>query len=170
MLNTATFVPKGFTEGRHKMVSEALGQRIDRLGREVAPQRVLAVAAAAADSDDLERFFAQHMTWRAWRKAPGIYEITVLPDDLRELTSRPEMFRKLDLGGRLYGALVGDPNDTALVRLWVRDAEAAVREIGLARGQISGRGKGSLEATIRATALCGLLCCESIEGFEVLDN
>ena len=150
------------------MLSEALCRRIERLGPRIAPQQVLAITQPTAAQATVESFLQKQIVWRAWKKAPGIYELTLLPKDIEKLSRRPDLFRRLDLAGRLYGSTVHNPSQTVRIRLWVREGAQPEALLQSMHATVTGQGDGNLEVTLPPAALSDLACADEIEGFEVL--
>jgi hypothetical protein len=170
MATTQTFVPQGFFAGRHPMISEALAQRIARLGGRVPPQRLIVLKAAGAKDEALAAFFAERPRWGARPKVPGAWEIDVSPDDIAQITGRKDLFRWVDIGTRLFGKTGTEVPATVAVRLAAKGgdapgAEAAVRELG---GTVSGKKGGTIEAKLAAAKAADLLRSGAIEAVEVV--
>ncbi|MHC4392555.1 MAG: hypothetical protein ACYS22_14750, partial [Planctomycetota bacterium] len=120
MTSIETFVPQGFTLGRHPMISARLAERIAAFGRQVPPQRVLIVLATDAQAEDASKFFAQSPQWAAALRGPGIFEARLAPDDIGKVTAKEDLFRWVDASGPLTGEVVPDLSATVAVKVFAR--------------------------------------------------
>ena len=165
MPNTQTFVPRGFTAGRHPMISVALASRVDRIGRHAGPQRLVVLRAAGAKPEAVEEFFADKPLWGARVKAPGLWEIDAFVDHIPMLTERKDLFQWVDVATRFAGKVVSNPAATALVRVAGEGAEKAVRSLG---GTVTTKAPGTVDAKMPAAKMAEFLRTERVEAVEVL--
>jgi hypothetical protein len=93
-------------------VLEAL-QRLQR-GQ---PVRLTVVAAAGAVRDEVQAALHAHPLWRVEERAPLIYDVELPNTKFEVLMQSAKLFRKVDLGGRIFGVRVPGPEDRAVVRI-----------------------------------------------------
>lgn len=130
-------IPRGFTDKRNPMIAAGLAALLDRLPRKgpgAGPVPLLAVAHPSARPGDVEAFL-DRPTWRLARKAPAVYEVEVLPDEVALLAGEPRLFRRLDHGTRLHGAAVPPDAKSAAIAVAVEDAaqgKARLKSLGFA--------------------------------------
>lgn len=167
MATAQTFVPKGFTAGRHPLVSPQLAARVLRLPARVGPQRILAVAAQGAKPEAIETFFGEKPLWGARPKAPGVWELDSLVEDIALLTARKDLFQWVDIATRLSGKLPVAAGAAVTARL-SGEATACEKAAKAAGGTTSGKGEGWVETKIAAAKLGELLKAEKVEAIEVL--
>ncbi len=169
MADVQTWVPKGFTEGRHPLISERLERRIAMIGTRGTPERVLVGARAEAPASALDTFFSEHASWRPYAVAPGAWELTLAPADIASLTARDDLFAWVDVAGRLTGPLPIPAAKTAAIRVTPAGEEtsgiaAAIRELG---GTVAGSGPDGLLARLPSERLGALLRRDDVEAIDV---
>jgi len=167
MVNLETFVPKGFTAGRHPRLSEALAARLVRLPPRTGPQRLLAVQAAGAKEADLDAFLSQDGLWAPRLKAPGVFEVNVLPDDVARFADRQDLFTWIDAATRLFGAAVPASAKMAVIEVAVSDASVAEKAVKAAGATVMARSEGKLMAKAPAAKLGDLLRAAGVDAIEV---
>ncbi len=170
MMDVSTWIPEGFTAGRHEMISEALARRLERAGRRGGPQRLILRLQPEASQSDLEAFFVDRPAWGARERLPGLVELDVMPDDVALLTARPDLFAWLDVAGKLSGRDVLDEKATASLRVAVAssgigEVENRIVELG---GSVVGRGEDGVLAHLGAERVGDLLALRAIDAIEVL--
>ncbi len=132
---TMRALPAGFTEELNPILSERVGRYVERL-RQAGPIRLLVVAKANAKEEEVEDALS-NPAWAPRKKGPGIWEVTVLTPNVAKLTSRPDLFRWIDLGTRYYGYFVDSPAERVTVTLdveggeWTADSKAALGKLGM---------------------------------------
>ncbi len=168
MASVDTFIPDGFVEGRHPVVSTVLGEKFERLGSRAGPQRVVALAADGADPAALEAFFAENVEWIARPKGVGLFEVMVRDADMDTLAQKTDLIQWLDDATRLHGQKIEDANATAVLAIHAHDAAAARAGIQEAGGRVAGQAAdGSMLGSIPAARLGQLLKIDAIEAIEV---
>ncbi len=115
---TGIALPPGFSTERSPFYSEALVRRFDTLQPKAGAVRVLLVTWKEAGADQV-RAALGNPRFALKRKAPWIYEATLLPKDMEatvaQLVGTGKLFRWADLGTRLFGVPVEAPEDLASV-------------------------------------------------------
>lgn len=81
------------------------------------PLRLTLVVAAPARRDDLDRTLFSHPLWRVEERAPQVFDLEIPNTDFEGLLERWPLFRKVDLGGRVFGVRVPAAEDRAVVRI-----------------------------------------------------
>jgi hypothetical protein len=168
MADLSTYVPQGYTAGRHPSLSEALAARLERLPPRSPPQRLLAVKAAGASQADLDAFLSQDGLWAPRLKAPGVYELNVTPDDIARFADRRDLFAWIDAATRLFGAAAPAAAKTATVEVAASDLPAAEKRLKAAGAAPVKRADGKLQAKVPAGKLGELLQAKGIDAIEVL--
>jgi hypothetical protein len=110
----ALTLPPGFTAERNPFYSEAIGRRFDMLPPKAGAVRVLLVTWKEIGHDQV-RGILGNPRFALKRKAPWIYEATLLSRDM-EQTIGPNVgtgktFRWVDIGTRLFGVPCENPTD-----------------------------------------------------------
>jgi hypothetical protein len=168
MTSIQTFVPQGFTEGRHPMISARLAERIAAFGRQVPPQRVLIVLAAGAQAEDASSFFAKSPQWAAALRGPGVFEARLTPDDIGKVTAQKNLFRWVDASGPLTGETATDLSATLAVKVFARAGASIKDRVAGLGGRLTGQGSdGGYLGVVPAKALGEVLMCEGLEAIEV---
>lgn len=169
-LTAATFVPQGFTDGRHPRISPRLGRQIDILGTAASTLRTLVLTKDGADADAIGRVVAQHPRWVAMERAPSLLELRLPIEELADVTSRDDLFTWIEAGDRLAGPNVTEPSAMVSVRLSLFDARTAKDLISGLGGSLAGQGQGGLYlAALPARHLGALVRSDAVETIEVTD-
>ncbi len=175
MPDAQTFIPKGYTAGRHPRISEPLAARLERLPPRAGPQRLVVAVAAGARPADLDAFFSQDGLWSPRPRAPGILEVDVLPGDIARFAERKDLFAWIDLASRLFGAALSEGARAAEVEIALAGAAegsapaaaAAERRVKAAGGAVTAGKEATLVARVPTARLFELLQEPAIEAVEV---
>ncbi|MHC4392212.1 MAG: hypothetical protein ACYS22_12980 [Planctomycetota bacterium] len=169
MVDSNTWVPEGFVEGRHPMITEALGQNLERRGGPgTGPQRVTACVKEGKD-DEARAWFAENPIWRAAKRLPNLYELQIMPEAIDELIARSDLFHWLDAGGRLTGDRIAEGSAPVTVRVVLsgentKAVHAKVEELG---GRNVGRGVHDMLALVAADKVAELLPLPDAAGIDI---
>jgi hypothetical protein len=150
MMDVKTWVPQGLFEGRDPIVSERLVRLIARTGGpRSAPQRIVVHLAPGADARRAEDLFAEHPTFRARERLPGVYELHARVQDVELIADHSDLFSWLDAGGRVTGPEVRGAGAT--VRIRIHRKGAAKEE----------------EKSVKASTLGDLLKRDDVEAIDI---
>lgn len=144
-------LPAGFSEELSPILSERVAELTSRL-RKAGPIRLLVVAKAGGKEAEAGAALAAQPEWAAQKKAPGVYEATVLPEQVAELVARPDLYRWLDLATRFFGSPVDGPADRVVVSLrpeggaWKKEHLSALERRGFP-GKPDASGRLAFETT-----------------------
>jgi len=115
---TTLALPPGFSTERNPFYAEALTRRFDTLQPRSGAVRVLLVAWKEAANEAVRELLGSPR-FALKRKAPWVFEATLLPQDMEgkiaENVGTGKLFRWVDLGTRLFGVAVEGPEDLATI-------------------------------------------------------
>ncbi|GIW71407.1 MAG: hypothetical protein KatS3mg102_0949 [Planctomycetota bacterium] len=159
MADLKTWVPEGFVDGKHPMLSESLMRRLERLGRRAGPQRLVVRLVPGANEADLEGFFVDRPAWGARERLPGLIEVDIMPHDIQLFTERPDLFAWIGVATRLTGKPLQEAGRTALIKISVVEGRAGevaarVKKLG---GTVAGSSNHELLARMPAERVAELL-------------
>jgi hypothetical protein len=172
MVDSNTWVPEGFVDGRHPMITQALAQNLERRGGPgTGPQRV-AVCVKAGKDEDARACFAENPLWRAGQRLPNVYELHLLPSVVDELVRRDDLFHWLDAGGRLTGDRITEGSAPVTLRITLqgdntKGIHAKVEELG---GRNVGRGVHDMLALVAADKVAELLPLSDAAAIDVASS
>jgi hypothetical protein len=168
MADVKTWVPEGFTDGRHALITERLERRVALVGPRGGPERLVVRAKPGADIAALESLLLEHPAWRSRAVLPGLWEVNVMPEELPALTGRDDLIAWVDVSGRMTGAVPAMEGTAAIQVTPAKGGgaaiEAKVKELG---GSVAGSGASGLLVRLAVEALADLLRLDEIEAIDV---
>lgn len=170
MADITTWVPEGFVEGTHPMITEVLAAALERRGGpHGGPMRVTVRLKRGASAEDALAFLLERPERRARRLLPGLFSIETLPPDIDAVLARKDLFAWLDLGGRVTGAHPQSADAPVVVRIALAGENEAIVMATVLKlgGRILGRGAQEVLATMTAGAAPDLLRLAMVEAIDV---